>query len=119
MAADLKERTFQFSLRIIRLVNDLPRTYIGEVFGRQILRCSTSVGANYRAACRAKSEKDFLSKMKICEEEIDETLYWLELLKHANIFPERMLTDIISEANELCAIITAICKTTASKIKNS
>ncbi len=119
MTAELKERTFDFSLRIIRLVESLPSTRIGEVFGRQILRCATSVGANYRAACRAKSQKDFLNKMKICEEEIDETLYWLELIKAAQVFPEGKLNAVISEANELCAIITAICKTTASKIRNS
>ena len=119
MTAELKERTFDFSLRIIRLVESLPSARIGEVFGRQILRCATSVGANYRAACRAKSQKDFLSKMKICEEEIDETLYWLELIKAAQVFPEGKLNAVISEANELCAIITAICKTTASKIRNS
>ncbi len=119
MTAELKERTFQFSLRIIRLVESLPASCIGEVFGRQILRCATSVGANYRAACRAKSRKDFLSKMKICEEEIDETLYCPELIKATQVFPEGKLDAVISEANELCAIITAICKTTASNIRKS
>lgn len=101
MAADLKERTFDYSLRIVRLVESLPSTCIGSVFGRQLLRCSTSVGANYRATCRAKSDKDFLSKMKICEEEIDESLYWLQLIKHAQIFSEGKLDGVISEANEL------------------
>ena len=118
MPSELKERTFQFSLRILRLVENLPSTFIGSTFGHQILRCSTSVGANYRAACRAKSDRDFLNKMKICEEEIDETLYWLDLIKHANLFPDGKLDAVISEANELCAIITAICKTTASKIQD-
>lgn len=118
MAAELKERTFQFSLRIVRLVESLPASCIGDVFGRQLLRCTTSVGANYRAACRAKSDKDFLSKMKICEEEIDESIYWLTLIKHAQIFPEGKLDAVISEADELCAIMTSICITTASKLRN-
>lgn len=118
MSSELKERTFQFSLRILRLAENLPSTFIGNTFGHQILRCATSVGANYRAACRAKSDRDFLNKMKICEEEIDETLYWLDLIKHANIFPDGKLDAVISESNELCAIITAICKTTALKIQD-
>ena len=118
MSSELKERTFQFSLRILRLAENLPSTFIGKTFGHQILRCATSVGANYRAACRAKSDRDFLNKMKICEEEIDETLYWLDLIKHANIFPDGKLDAVISESNELCAIITAICKTTALKIQD-
>lgn len=119
MPTDLKDRTFRFSLRILRLVENMPATFIGEIFGRQILRCSTSVGANYRAACRAKSKRDFLSKMKICEEEIDETLYWLELIQQANLFPENKLSSVIGETNELCAIITAICKTTANEIRKA
>ena len=100
------------------MAENLPSTFIGKTFGHQILRCATSVGANYRAACRAKSDRDFLNKMKICEEEIDETLYWLDLIKHANIFPDGKLDAVISESNELCAIITAICKTTALKIQD-
>lgn len=104
-------------MRIINLVKNLPTNVTGDVFGRQLLRCATSVGANYRAASRAKSDKDFLSKMKICEEEIDETLYWLELIKHAELFSETKMQGIITEANELCAIITSICKTTAAKLR--
>ena len=71
MAAELKERTFQFSLRIVRLVESLPASCIGDVFGRQLLRCTTSVGANYRAACRAKSDKDFLSKMNSAHHDLN------------------------------------------------
>ena len=119
MRAEFKARTFQFSLRIIRLTEKLPATHIGEVLGRQVLRSATSVGANYRAACRAKSQRDFLNKMKICEVEIDETLYWLELINEAQLFPDGKLNAVISKANELCAIITAICKTTALKIRKS
>lgn len=97
----------------------MPNTFIGEIFGRQLLRCASSVGANYRAACRAKSKRDFLNKMKICEEESDETLYWLDMIKRANFFSDKKLASLIQEADEICSIITAICKTTASKIRNS
>lgn len=119
MSVEFKERTFQFSMRIVHLVEKLPSNVTGDVFGRQLLRCATSVGANYRAASRAKSDKDFLNKMKICEEEIDEALYWLELIKHAELFPESKMQPIITEADELCAIITSICKTTAIKLRKS
>ena len=117
MSVELKDRTFQFSLRIMKLVEILPHSVSGEVFGKQLLRCATSVGANYRAACRAKSDKDFLNKMKICEEEIDETLYWLELIVRASVVPSVRMDSLISEADELCAIITSICKTTALKLR--
>lgn len=119
MSVEFKERTFQFSMRIIHLVEKLPASVMGDVFGRQLLRCATSVGANYRAASRAKSDRDFLNKMKICEEEIDETLYWLELIKRAELFAETKMQPLIDEADELCAIITAICKTTAAKLHKS
>ena len=119
MSVEFKEHTFQFSMRIVRLVEKLPTNVSGDVFGRQLLRCATSVGANYRAASRAKSDKDFLNKMKICEEEIDETLYWLELIKHAGLFSAVKMQAIISEADELCAIITSICKTTAAKLRQA
>ena len=117
MSTEFKDRTRQFSIRVIRLVEKLPTSVTGDVLGRQLLRCATSVGANYRAASRAKSERDFLNKMKICEEEIDETLYWLELIKHTQIFDESRMQPLIAEADELCAIITAICKTTSAKLR--
>ena len=118
MSIEFKNRTLQFSMRVVHLVEKLPASVTGDVFGRQLLRCATSVGANYRAASRAKSERDFLNKMKICEEEIDETLYWLELIKHAQVFDESRMQPLIAEADELCAIITAICKTTSAKLRN-
>lgn len=86
----MKQRTFEFALRIIRLVNALPRNPVGKIIGHQLIRCGTSVGANFRSAGRGKSFRDFTAKMKVAEE----------------------------EADELCAIITAICKTSHSKIKN-
>ncbi len=117
MSQEFKDRTFRFSMRIVHLTEALPDSVCGEVFGKQLLRCATSIGANYRAASRAKSDKDFLNKMKICEEESDETLYWLELIKHSELLPAARMQPLISEADELCAIITAICKTTSAKLR--
>lgn len=117
MSQDFKDRTFRFSMRIVHLIEALPSNVFGEIFGKQLLRCATSIGANYRAACRAKSDKDFLNKMKICEEESDETLYWLELIKHSELLPAARMQPLITEADELCAIITSICKTTTAKLR--
>lgn len=86
---DLKERTKMFALEIIRLTEKLPKNRIADVLSRQFLRSGTSVGANYRAACRARSRADFISKMGIVEEEADETLYWLELLLGARLISQK------------------------------
>jgi len=117
MKEELKKRTQIFALRIIRLCNSLPPTQAGSVLGRQLLRCGTSVGANYRAACRAKSTADFVNKLKITEEEADETLYWLELLAEAGIVKPHLLESIIKEADELVAIFTSALKTTKQNMK--
>ena len=117
----LKERTKQFALRVIRLVNALPRSRVADVIGRQLLRSATSVGANYRAACRARSRAEFVAKLGIVEEEIDESAYWLELLIEAGIVPSARLADLVQEADELTAIIVASRKTarhSRSKISN-
>jgi four helix bundle protein len=79
-ADEFKKRTRAFALRVVRLTEVLPKTGTADVIGKQLLRCGTSVGANYRAACRAKSQADFIAKMGIVEEEADETIYWMELL---------------------------------------
>lgn len=110
---DLSNQTMQFAIRTTRLVRALPPRVDGEVFGKQLLRCATSVAANYRAACRGKSRADFLAKMKICDEEADETIFWLELIANTAVIPADKLTAITAEARELSAIITSICKTTA------
>ncbi len=107
----LRKRTKNFALAILRLVDTLPRTRSADVLGRQLTRSGTSVGANYRAACRARSRSDFIAKMKIVEEETDETLYWLELLHEAEIAPESQLGELIREANELLAITVSSIKT--------
>ena len=106
-----KQRTKQFSLGVIRLVENLPSTRIADVIGRQLLRCGTSVGANYRAACRGKSVADVLSKLAIVEEEADEAAHWLELLIEAGILPEGDVSELLREANEIVAMTVASIKT--------
>lgn len=104
---ELKMRTKQFVLRVVRLVEALPRGRTADVLGRQLLRSGTSVGANYRAACRAKSTADFLSKMGTVEEEADESLYWMELLIEAGIVKADLLESLMKEGDELLAITVA------------
>ena len=98
---ELKGRTKQFALRVIRLVEALPRGKTADVLGRQLLRSVTSVGANYRAACRAKSTADFIAKMGIVEEETDETVYWMELLVEAGITKAELLEGLMKEVMKL------------------
>ena len=114
-----KKRTKHLGLRIIKLVNSLPETTTAQVIGKQLLRSGTSVGANYRAACRAKSTADILHKLAIVEEEGDETLYWLELLVESEIVPESKLKSLMTETNEIVAMIVASIKTLKSKRNNS
>ena len=110
--SDFITRTKHFSLRIIKLAEKLHSTGgIARILSDQIVRCGTSVGANYRAACLAKSTRDFLNKLKICEEESDETIYWLELLMDSNILPTELLRPLHEEARQLTAMITASIKT--------
>jgi four helix bundle protein len=108
---ELKERTKKFALMIIKLVEELPDTLAGLTIGKQIIRAGTSVAANYRTACRARSNADFISKITIVEEECDETLFWLELIAEANLLKKERLHDIVKEADELTAIFTASGKT--------
>ncbi len=108
---DFKARTQNFALRIIGLVEAVPRNMVGSIIAKQVLRSATSVGANYRSACRARSRTDFASKMAIAEEEADETLYWLELLIKTGMVEERRLEALLKEGTELLAIITASRKT--------
>jgi four helix bundle protein len=108
---DLKRRTKQFSPRIIKLVEPLPKKTTAQIIGKQLLRAGTSVGANYRAACRGKSKADFTAKVGISLEEADECLYWMELIHETGIFPAERLKDLAKEADELVAIFTASIKT--------
>jgi len=112
---DLKDRTKAFALRVIKLTESLPRTRTGEVIGRQLLRSATSVGANYRAARRAKSTADFIHKLGTVEEEADESAYWMELLVEAGIFPQSKLAALMKECDELTAIIVSAINTAKRK----
>ncbi len=106
-----------FALRIIRLAGAMPRSQAGQVIGRQRLRAGSSVGANYRAACRARSRADFAAKMGIVEEEADEALYWLELLVRSGLMELGRVEELMKEANEIVAIVTASRKTAQGKIR--
>ena len=114
---DLKQRTKEFALRIIRLVEALPRGRTADVIGGQLLRSGTSVGSNYRSACRARSTADFISKMGIVEEEADESLFWMELLVEAELMSEQRVPDLMKEADEILAITVSSIKT--AKIRKS
>ncbi len=106
-----KQRTKTLALRVIRLVRALPSEPASDVIGRQLLRSGTSVGANYRAACRSKSTADMLNKLKIVEEEADETIFWLELLVESELMPASRLQDIIQETDEILAMTVASIRT--------
>ncbi len=108
---NLKHRTKAYALRIIKVVEALPKTMTGRTLGNQLLRSGTSVGANYRAACRAKSNADFISKMGIVEEEADESLYWMELLIESSLMSASKLSALMKEGNELVAIIVTSINT--------
>jgi len=106
-----KERTRNVALRIIRPVDALPTSRAAEVIGRQLLRCGTSIGANYRAACRGKSAADMVAKLAIVEEEADEAIYWTELLIDARLVAKNRLASLIDELNQIVAMIVASQRT--------
>ncbi len=108
---ELKNRTKKFAISIIKLVEQLPNTKTGHVIGNQIIRSGTSVAANYRAACRARSAADFISKITIVEEECDETLFWLELIQETHTLESNKILPMLKEADELTAIFTSSGKT--------
>jgi four helix bundle protein len=113
--AEMKRRTKQFALRVMNLVEGLPETNAGRVIGRQLLRSATSVGANYRAACRAKSTADFIAKLAIVEEEADESMYWMELLIESGQVKENLLTDLLDECNQIVSIVVSSIKTSKQR----
>ena len=116
---DLKDRTKQFALRIIKMSEALPNTRSAIVICKQILRSGTSVGANYRAALRSKSDADFLYKISIVTEEADESLFWLELIEESGVLPSEKIKDLKKEADELTAIFTTTARKTKEKIENN
>jgi len=117
-AQDFRIRTKTFALRVIRACEVLSESRVSRVIGHQLLRSGTSVGANYRAACRAKSRADFISKMGIVEEECDESIYWMELLVESGQINATRLAGLMTEANELLALVVASIKTAKAPRKS-
>jgi four helix bundle protein len=115
---ELKFRTKKYSLMIIDLVDKLPNTIAGRAVANQIVRSGTSVGANYRAVCRARSDKEFIAKMTIVAEEADETLFWLEIILEKQWCNKPEVDSIWKEGNELTAIFVSSLKTIKSKTSN-
>ena len=113
---ELQKRLKKFALRILKLADKLPNTISGRAIANQIVRSGTSPGANYRAACIGKSGKDFLNKLKMVEEELDETLYWLELIEEGEIIKKELIADLINENQELLKIIVSSIKTMKTKL---
>ena len=118
-ADDLRLRTKRFALRVMKMTAVLPETRAANVIANQILRSATSVGANYRAASRARSPKDFVSKIGIAEEECDETLYWLELIAESKLIAPELLQELMQEANELTAILVASGRTAKQNLQKT
>lgn len=115
---ELKKRLKVFALRIIKLSESLPNNNTGKTLGNQIIRSGTSPGANYRSACLGKSDKDFLNKLKMVEEELDETLYWLELIVESGLIKEDLLKDLMAENHELLKIIVSSITTMKKKFNS-
>ena len=118
---ELKNRTKQFALRVIKLTNVLPNTELGRIIKNQLLRCSTSVASNYRAVCRSRSILDFISKLSVVEEETDESAFWLEIIIECSLIKKELVEPLLKEANEIVAIMVSAKKTSRnnkSKIEN-
>jgi four helix bundle protein len=115
---EFKDRTKGYALAVIRLVKTLPRELTVDVMGRQLVRCATSVGANYRAACRAKSAADFVAKMGIVEEEADESLYWLELLIDSGTIRAPQVSELMRQGEEILAMTVSSIKTSRTNARN-
>ena len=115
---EFKQRTKKMALRVIHLVDTLPNNQTANVIGKQLLRSATSVGANYRAACRGKSTADLIAKLSIVEEEADESLYWLELLIESGLVPADKLKNLMLEIDEILAMTVTSIKTLRSKTMN-
>jgi four helix bundle protein len=116
---ELLERTKQFALRIFKLVGALPQTIQGRAVAAQLIRSGTSVAANYRAACRARSKPEFIAKLGVVEEEADESAFWLELIMETNLLSASKVEPLLSEASEIVAIMASSKKTaTKSQIAN-
>jgi four helix bundle protein len=115
VSTDLRNRAKQFALRILRLYSALPSSAIAQVLGKQLLRSGTSVGAHYREAARARSDAEFISKLEVALQELDETAYWLELLVEGELMPAQMLADLQEETHQLLAILVTCVKNVKSR----
>jgi four helix bundle protein len=116
---DLRKRTKDFAVRVIRLASRLPAGRIGDILGRQIVKSGTSIGANYRESLRASSKRHFITIIEIAAREADETLYWLELLSEAGIIKRVRLGDLIQECNEFLAILIATARTAKRRLSTN
>jgi four helix bundle protein len=116
---ELKNRSKSFALAVIELCETLPKKHAAEVMAKQVIRSSTLTAANYRAACRGRSKPDFANKLGIVEEECDESLFWLEMIRDAKLMPEAKLVLLLKEANELTAIFTASHKTARNNLNRN
>ena len=112
-------RTKKFALRIMKLAGALPKSVQGSAISNQLMRSGTSVAANYRAACRARSKREFVAKLGTVEEEADESAFWLELIIDGRLLPEKLITPLLEESSELVAIAAASKKTAASRLFQS
>ena len=117
-STEFQDKTKRLGLHVIRFVEILPQNYTSRVIVNQILRCALSVGANYRAVCRAKSDKDFINKMKIVEEECDETIYWLEIIEESGLAKIEVVTPLKREAKEILAMIVDSINTMSKNLKS-
>ena len=113
---EMKTRLTNFAIRIIRMVDSMPNTISSQAIAKQVIRSGTSPSANYRAACVGKSDKDFVNKLKMVEEELDETSHWLYLILESGILPKDRLNDLYNENVELVKIVVASIKTMRTKI---
>ena len=112
---ELKQRTKMFALRVIKVYQSLPKTTEAQIIGKQLLRSATSIAANYRAACRARSQAEYFSKISIVIEEADETMFWLELLWESNIFKQELLQNLYDENEEILKIVVVSRKNSQKK----
>ncbi|MBC8116412.1 MAG: four helix bundle protein [Candidatus Saccharimonas sp.] len=115
---ELKQRTKQFALRVMKVVGALPENSVGRAIGNQLIRSGTSVGANYRSACRGRSKAEFVAKLGVVVEEADESVFWLELIIDGKLLTKQRIEPLLQEANELTAIMAAAHKTAQSSIRN-
>ena len=114
---ELKKRTKEFALRCMKLADALPRTRSGNIVAAQLIRSATSVGANYRATCRARSDPDFISKMGITLEEADESVYWMEIIVESKMQSEKRVSALLKESNELVSIFVASLNTVQKRFR--